>query len=247
MKAFKALFKTELKISLRGMDMPIFSIVMPLIVLVVIGLIYHDQPLDSTTEITFFEMSFGAISTIAIAAGGVMGLPMVISDYRSKRILKRYQVTPINPMMLLCVEVLIYLLYAVISLILILLTSIIFFDLSVSGYLFNFLLGWLFVCLTIFSIGVLVGGVSKNTKVAGLIATALYFPMLIFSGATIPYEVMPKAMQRVADVMPLTQGIKILKSAIVGEPIDHIFLPIGIMLGISMICLYGAIKYFKWD
>ena len=37
--------------------------------------------------------------------------------------------------------------------------------------------------------------------------------MLIFSGATLPYEVMPGIMQKIVDILPLTQGIKILKAS----------------------------------
>ena len=61
MKTFSTMLKTELKLSLRGMDMFIF----------------------------------------AICAGGVMGLPLVISDYRGKNILKRYKVTPVSPAMIM--------------------------------------------------------------------------------------------------------------------------------------------------
>lgn len=32
--------------------------------------------------------------------------------------------------------------------------------------------------------------------------------MLIFSGATLPYEVMPAALQTVADILPLTQDVE---------------------------------------
>ena len=37
----------------------------------------------------------------------------------------------------------------------------------------------------------IVGDVSPNVKMANIIASLLYFPMLIFSGATLPYEIMP--------------------------------------------------------
>lgn len=77
------------------------------------------------------------------------------------------------------------------------------------GSLGLFLTGYLLVMITIFSIGVMVGGIAKNSKIAGVIASALYFPMLVFSGATLPYEVMPGSMKKIVDVMPLTQGIKI--------------------------------------
>lgn len=76
--------------------------------------------------------------------------------------------------------------------------------------------------VSILSIGMLAGGVAKNSKSASVIASALYFPMLVFSGATLLYEVMPRVMQKVVDVFPLTQGIKILKVASLGEPIENV-------------------------
>ena len=44
MKTFKTMLKTELKLSLRGMDMFIFAICVPLAVLAVMGIIYGDRP-----------------------------------------------------------------------------------------------------------------------------------------------------------------------------------------------------------
>lgn len=64
--------------------------------------------------------------------------------------------------------------------------------------------------------------------------------MLIFSGATLPYEVMPTTMQNVADVIPLTQGIKILKSTTLDLLIDNMMLPIILMFAIAAICLLVA-------
>jgi ABC-2 type transport system permease protein len=44
MKAYKTMLKTEIKLSLRDMNMPIFAIIMPFIVLVVLGVIYGSKP-----------------------------------------------------------------------------------------------------------------------------------------------------------------------------------------------------------
>ena len=44
------------------------------------------------------------------------------------------------------------------------------------------------------------------SKQASVIASILYFPMLIFSGTTLPIEVMPPAMQKIVRLFPLTQG-----------------------------------------
>ena len=247
MKLFNTMLKTELKLSLRGMDMVIFAICMPIVVLVVIGVIYGNKPAFEGANYTFLEQSFGAITSIAICAGGVMGLPLVVSDYRSKHILKRFKVTPVDPIVILLVEVTIYALYSLVSMISLFLVAKLFFKFNMQGNILNFILGWLLVMISMFSIGIMVGGISKDSKIAGVIASVLYFPMLIFSGATIPYEVMPNIMKNIVDVFPLTQGIKILKSAILGQSVENIIIPIVIMLIITAICSAVAIKCFKWE
>lgn len=247
MKSFNTMLKTELKLSLRGMDMVIFSICMPIVVLVAIGVIYGNKPAFEGANYTFLEQSFGAITSIAICAGGVMGLPLVVSDYRSKHILKRFKVTPVDPIVILLVQVTIYALYSLVSMISLFLVAKLFFKFNMQGNILNFILGWLLVMISMFSIGIMVGGISKDSKIAGVIASVLYFPMLIFSGATIPYEVMPNIMKSIVDVFPLTQGIKILKSAILGQSVENIIIPIVIMLIITAICSIVVIKCFKWE
>ena len=101
--------------------------------------------------------------------------------------------------------------------------------------------------ISIFSIGMMVGGIAKNAKIAGIVAISLYFPMIIFSGATLPYEVMPKLMQKIVEILPLTQGIKILKSATLGLPIDGVALSVCIMIAIAIVCSVISIKFFKWE
>jgi ABC-2 type transport system permease protein len=241
------MLKTEMKLSLRGMDMLIFAIFMPIIVLVVLGIIYGDRPAFEGASYTFLEQSFGAVVSIAISAGGVMGLPLVISDYRGKKILKRLKVTPAQPVIILLVQITIYGLYALTSLVLLYLIASVFYSFRMQGDILQFLLGWLLVLISMFSIGIMVGGLAKNIKIAGILASLLYFPMLIFSGATLPYEVMPSAMQKVADLLPLTQGIKLLKATSLGLPVENVLPSILVMLVIAGVCSFVSIRFFKWE
>lgn len=247
MNKFITMLKVELKLSLRGMDMFIFAVCMPIVIVIILGIIYKNNPAFEGAEYTFLEQSFGAVSTIAICAGGVMGLPLVISDYRQKKILKRFKITPVSPILSLAVQVTIYMLYSIFSLILIYIVSSLFFKLNLKGSLILFLVSFFLVMISIFSIGIMVGGVSKNMKSASIIASILYFPMIIFSGATLPYEVMPKAMQNIVSIFPLTQGIKLLKATSLGLPIENVFISIIIMSVISVICIVISICFFKWE
>ena len=237
MNKYVTMLKTEIKLSFRGMDMVIFALCLPVVMVVLLGIIYGNQPAFEGASYSFLEQSFGAISTIAICAGGVMGLPLVISDYRQKKILKRYKVTPTSPILLLTVQVSIYAIYSLLSLILVYLVGSLFFGVRFPGSVGIFLASYFLVMLSTFSIGMMVGGVAPNMKVASIVASVLYFPMLIFSGATLPYEVMPTALQR----------IKLLKAASLGLPIEVAWLPLIVMVALIIICGGIAVKFFKWE
>ena len=212
MKTFCTLLKNELKLNIRNMNMVIFAVILPLIVLVILGFLYGTNPAADGTDYTFLEQSIGALCAISICAGGLMGLPLVVAEYRERKILKRFQVTPISPRMLLTVELLIYVLYALVSLITLLLVSRLAWGVQLRGSWIGFIGSWLLTVLSTLSIGMMVGGIAKNAKSASVIACILYFPMLIFSGATLPFEVMPEIMQKIISVFPLTQGIQFMKA-----------------------------------
>lgn len=176
-----------------------------------------------------------------------MGLPIVVADFREKKILKRFQVTPMHPALLLAVELSMYVLYCVISLILCWAVASLFWKIRLTGNIFSFLGSWLLTMLSTLSIGLLVGGVAKNSKQANVIACILYFPMLIFSGATLPIEVMPTIMQKIVSVFPLTQGIQLMKATFLGLSVENPWLPISTMMIVAVACTGLAITFFRWE
>lgn len=247
MKAFRTMFKTELKLSLRGMDMAIFAVIMPVVIVIILGVIFGEKPAFEGAEYTFFDQSFGAVASIGICAAGVMGLPLVVADYRHKKILKRFKVTPVSPSVILIAQVAVNMLQSFISLILVYAVSSIFFGYNMEGSLFGFLGAYLLVMMSIYSIGMMVAGVAPNLKMANLLCCLLYFPMIIFSGATLPYEIMPKALQIIADALPLTQGIKLLKATSLGLPYENVLVPIVVMVMIAVVCIGISLRFFRWE
>lgn len=247
MKSFITLFKNELKLNIRNMNMVIFAICMPLVILVILGLIYGTKPAAEGAEYTFLEQSFGALCTISICAGGLMGLPLVVSEYRERKILKRFRVTPVSPLKLLLVEFSIYVVYCIVSMLTLFPTAMLFWNVRIKGSITAFLGCWLLTMISTLSIGMMVGGIAKDSKSASVIASLLYFPMLIFSGATLPFEVMPPIMQKIVCVFPLTQGIELMKSVFLGLQIENAWLPILIMAGVTVICMGIAVRFFKWE
>ncbi len=246
MKRFFTFLKIELKLSLRDMNMVIFAIIMPLVIFIILGIIYGIKPACNGTDYTFLEQSFGAVSAVAICASGLMGLPLAVSGLREMKILKRLRVTPVSPVFVLGVELAMYAIYCAVSLVTLSVAAFLW-GVRLHGSLPAFLGSWALTMLSTQSIGMLTGGVAKNTKQASIIASILYFPMLIFSGTTLPIEVMPTAMQKLVSVFPLTQGLTMMKNTFLGISTGSILLPVCVMVGVVTICTVLAVRFFRWE
>lgn len=69
MKSYFTLLKNECKLSLRDMNMVIFAIAMPLVILVILGIIYGGRPAAEEADYTFLEQSFGSVCAVSMCAG----------------------------------------------------------------------------------------------------------------------------------------------------------------------------------
>lgn len=246
MKRFFTFLRTELKLSLRDMNMVIFAVIMPLVVFVIFGIIYGRKTAYDGADYTFLEQSFGAVGAIAICAGGLMGLPLAVSGLREMKILKRLRVTPVSPVFILGVELAMYVVYCATSLATLSIVAVLW-GVKLHGSILAFLGSWTLTMLSTLSVGMLVGGVAKDTKQASVIACVLYFPMLIFSGTTLPLEVMPKAMQNIVSFFPLTQGITMMKNTFLGIGAQSVLLPVCVMLGVGALCTALSACFFRWE
>ena len=110
----------------------------------------------------------------------------------------------------------------------------------------DYLAAWLLTMISMFSIGLMVASLCRTTKSMNVATSLLYFPMLLFSGATIPAEVFPAWFQAVAKLMPLGVGIDLLKLVSMGC-YDRITLPMITLMAITVICGTIAVKTFRWE
>jgi len=221
--------------------------ILPAGIMLLLGVLYGERPAFEGAEYSLVQQAFPAVMSIGICATGLMGIPLTLAAYREKKILKRFKVTPTSPGLLLGAQFLCNLVFALISSALVLIIAVLFFGYQLRGALLPFLGSYSLVLASIYSIGMLIAGISKNMKTANLLCTLAYFPMFFLSGATIPYEIMPAGLQKVSSIMPLTQGIKLLKGVSLGLP-DYSVLQPAVILGATfVICSAAAVKTFRWE
>ena len=154
--------------------------------------------------------------------------------------------SPCSPARLLVCDTIASGIMAIISTLILTLIAIIFFGYTMTGNVMIYLGLWFLTMISMFSIGLTVASLCRTTKSMNIVTSLLYFPMLLFSGATIPAEIFPKGLRFFADILPLGVGINLLKSASIGQ-YENIILPIIILSFITAICTFIAVKFFKWE
>ena len=245
MKRFLRLYSVEQKLAFRSPDMLLFGVGMPVGILVLISMIAGGKMAGD--GYTYLEGSFASLIAVGICAAAFMGIPLVVADYRDKKILKHFFVTPCSPAVLLGANVLTGFVTAVISAIAVSLVSVVAFGYTMSGNVFAFIGAWLLTSVSMFSIGLLMASLCPTVKATNAVTSLVYFPMLFLSGATIPFEIFPEGLQKVASVLPLTQGIKLMKVVSMGIELDSVWKMVALLLGITVVCTGISIKTFRWE
>ena len=244
MKFFN-MYKIEQKLFFRSPDVIIFNLAMPSVTFLIISLIAGNKAAGNM-GLTFLQSSYAALSTVGICCSAFMSIPITIVDYRSQGVLKRMYCSSCSPARLLVCDTIASGIMAIISTLILSLVAVIFFGYRMSGNVFIYIGLWFLTMISMFSIGLTVASLCRTTKSMNISTSLLYFPMLLFSGATIPAEIFPKGLRFFADILPLGVGINLLKSASVGQ-YENILLPIIILSVITAICTLIAVKFFKWE
>ena len=245
MKRFFKLYTIEQKLALRSGDMLIFGIAMPVGIMILINMIAGQK--QAGEGFTYLESSFASLIAVGICAAAFMGIPLTITDYRDKKILKHFFTTPCSPMWILGSVMLCAGVTALLSAVSVALVSVVFLGYEMKGNIPAFIGSWLLTLVSMFSIGLLMASLCRTIKAVNSVTSLVYFPMLFLSGATIPYELFPSGLQKVANVLPLTQGIKLMKAVSMGIELDSVWKIIVLLVGITLICTAVSVKVFRWE
>ena len=247
MKTLWTLTKIEIKLAVREFSGVLFGLMLPVGLMILLGVLNGNKPAFEGANYTLTQQSFPAVITIGIIATGLMAIPITISSYREKKVLKRFKVTPTSPLAILIAQVVNSFIFSTVSSLLVWVAAKIFFDYKMIGNVWVFLGFYLLVLFSIYSLGLMIASVSKNTKTSNLLTSLVYFPMFFLSGATVPFEIMPKGMQMVSNIMPLTHGIKLLKTASLAIPVDNVLISIIYLSILAITCTIVSVATFKWD
>jgi ABC-2 type transport system permease protein len=185
--------------------------------------------------------------SVLIALSGVLSLVTIISIYREGGILKRLRATPLRPQTILTAHVLVKLTLTALTMALTVLAGKRYFPGDMRLPVAGFTIALLISTWSVLSIGFLIASIVPTARFAQPIGAAILYPMIALCGLFAPLQSMPRALQAVARVLPLTYAVSLLEGIRKGEAWSTHLGDVAALAVVFAICTAISAKVFRWE
>jgi ABC-2 type transport system permease protein len=243
---FAVLTKFELKLQLRNVITLFFALAFPLMMLLLFGAMYGNEPSEFTGGYGAVDLMVPSYTCMIVAVTGIMSLPLTVAAYREQKILKRFMATPIQPLQILAAQVVVNSITTIAGIALLLVVARLVYHVQFLWNMPATLFAFLLVLACMFSLGLMIAGGAPNGRAASALAYLVYFPMLFLSGASVPLYIMPKSIVKIANILPLTYGVRLLTGVWLGGALWDYGRELLVLLGVTILSVALSIRFFKW-
>lgn len=236
MRALRALTWVELKLFVREPLTVMFVLVLPLVVLYVLNGVFGSQP-DPTVWQGMSPIDFYTSAYVALVAAtaGVLSLPVHLAGYREQGVLRRFRASAVRPTALIGAHMAVTVVIASVGAVLLTFLSVLAYDAALPEDWAGVVTALLLTAVSFAGLGALLGFLLPTARAAQGLGVLLFFVFLMLGGAGPPKEVLPPALSRIADGIPVTHAGDLVRGPWMGEGWDgQALLFMLAMLAVSM-------------
>ncbi|MGI5216128.1 ABC transporter permease [Plantactinospora sp. CA-290183] len=237
---------TEAKLFVREPVSAFFSVLFPVILILVLGAAIPSftEPSPDIGGRLPIEFYLPVTLALAIATVALVGLLSTLTAYREKGVLRRLSTTPVSPIRLLAAQLVVNLAALVVGCGLTVLGTWLAFGLAVRPNVAGLLLAFLLGSTAMVAVALLIAAVSPTSRTSMAIGSLVYYPLLFAAGVWTPGPLMPDAVRRVADFTPLGAASQALQDAWAGDWPRPLHL--AVLAGFTALLGGLAARLFRW-
>lgn len=197
-----------LKNELRNRQAVIFSLLLPVALLVLVG----------TTEKSEIGYLYPGIMAIAFGTMGLVGVSSQLTGYAESGVLKRINITDISVGMFIILDYLTQVIFMCVQFVIITLVAKYGYNLKFSidhKYLIYTVLEIFLAMIALMSVGTLVAGLSRNVKTASTIGNSVMVIMLFLGNTLFPSNGWPKWIVKTEKVLPMNTLTESMRNTLI--------------------------------
>ncbi|MEV8019423.1 ABC transporter permease [Streptomyces sp. NPDC086554] len=244
--ATTAVVKSEFRLFTREPGGIFWILAFPTILLVILGSIpSFREPDDSLGGLRMVDAYVPVTVLLAMIMAGGQAMPPVITGYRERGILRRMSTTPVRPTSLLGAQMGLHGAAALLSALLSLAVGRIAFDVPLPRMAFGYVIALALAICAALALGALVSALSRTSKIATAIGSAVFFPSMFTAGVWLPVQSMPESLARIVEFTPFGAASQALFEAAAGDWPGWAHL--GVLALWGAVLTYGAARWFRWE
>lgn len=190
-----------------------------------------------------------SILSWGIAVSASFGAALTLVSWRRKQVLRRIRLSPVPVTTVLTSRLLVTIGIAVVQAVLFTLVALTpVFGLQLNGQWWLTLPLLVAGVLAFFAMGMLAGAFTKTEEAASGVVNVVVLPMAFLSGTFFDINAAPAWLQTVSVVMPLRHmNDGMLDVMVRGQGAEALLLPIGVLLGFTLVVGAIAARLFRWE
>jgi ABC-2 type transport system permease protein len=198
--------------------------------------------------LTSFDYLFPGLLGFSLIGLGIFGPVNMLPAEKKTGALTRLRVTPLRPAQFILAYMTSSLVTGVLSISVMFAVAVLVFDFNMVGNYLAFILFALIGAVSIFGIGVAVGGWAKDERQAAPLSNIVAFPMMFLSGTFFPRFLMPEWVQNISAYLPLTPVVDGMRLIMTENKGFADLLPQLGLMGLWIVVVYAiAFKVFRWE
>ncbi|MEU9481428.1 ABC transporter permease [Streptomyces sp. NPDC048191] len=241
-----AVLRTEFRLFRREPGAVFWIFLFPTLLLAILGSIPSFREADKSLGGLRPVDAYVPIAVlIALIMSGVQSLPQALTGHRERGILRRMRLTPVRPSALLSAQMVVQGTVALASALLALVVGRLAFDVKLPEQPAGYLLALLLATASALALGSVVSALSRTTRIASAIGSAVFFPMMFCAGVWLPVQEMPHTLARVVQLTPFGAAARALGEAAAGHwpGWEHL----GVLVAWTVSLTAGAARWFRWE
>ncbi len=247
LRSLRSLVVVDLRLYLREPIAAFLTVAFPVMLVLVFGAIYGNQPEDMFDGYGSMDVAMPAYTALILGTVGLLGVAITTTSYREAGILRRFRATPLRPLVYMTADVTANLIMVLAGMAGVVIVGWSLYRVQFEGHALSVLIAVILSATAMFAVGYLIAALAPTARAAQVIGMMVLYPMLFLSGATIPLEVMPKSVQGISDFLPLTYVVRLLRGLWFGEPWGSLILETGVLVAVLVASTSIAVRIFRWE
>jgi ABC-2 type transport system permease protein len=239
--------RAEQRLYWRSRELAFFTFLFPVLIFVLLGSVYGNDRIKSE-HVTGKQYLLAGMLGYGLVSTAFAGLAIVLVIRRESAILKRLRGTPLPAWVYVAGQLLSTIIVFAIEVVALLVLARVLFHVHLPERILSLVLALGLGAVAFAAMGIALTTVIRSAEGSSAVVNAVYLPMGFISGSFWSPHAYPRFLQVIADVLPLTYFIRLMRDIVLrNHQIWSDWEQVAVVAAWGLVGLVFTVRRFRWE